>query len=70
MLLKDSFVPRSKMNVKDAIGAKGRTQKYIAKELGIAEAHLSRMINGFHPFQEHYKEKIAEMLSIPREKIV
>ena len=70
MLLKDIFLPNNKMNMKKAIISKGMKQKYIAKELGISESHLSRMINGFHPFQEHYKEKIAEMLSIPRNKIV
>ena len=70
MLLKDIFVPKNKLNMKDAIISKGMKQKYIAKELGISESHLSRMINGFHPFQEKYKEEIAEMLSIPRNDIV
>ncbi len=56
----------SKMNIKDAILSKGMKQKYIANELGISESHLSRMINGFHPFREAYKERIADILSIPR----
>ena len=68
MNLKDMFV--GKMKVAEAIESKGVKKKYIAQQLGITEAHFSRMMNGHHPFQENYKIKIADILNIERDSFV
>ena len=63
-LTKFFFPDKTKMNVKEAIASKGIKQKWVAEQLEISEAHLSRMLGGHQKLGEKYKIKIAAILNI------
>jgi transcriptional regulator with XRE-family HTH domain len=53
------------MSLKQIIKAQGRTQRWIAGELGISEDTFSRMILEKQPFPVDKVEPLADLLGVP-----
>jgi len=71
MQLTKFFFPNDdvKMHVKEAIALKGIKQKWIAEQLEISEAHLSRMLGGHQNLGEKRLVKIAKLLDVSQSSL-
>jgi len=48
------------------VAARGIRQDWLARQLSISEAYLSRLLSGERPWTDHLKDEAARVLMIPR----
>lgn len=51
--------------LEDTIKAQGRHQRWLARQIGISESHLSRVVAGERTLPEEQANRIAELLMVP-----
>ncbi len=45
--------------------SQGRHQRWLARQIGVSESHLSRVIAGERPLPQSQAEQVARVLAIP-----